>query len=268
MSTAAEAVDLLRRSSETGDAQSPPLDPIEADHEEEHRLDAAVQFSLDVTREAHHLRVREAAREKVAAEKLEDAPGFDVGTLAEVLARPAEPPHRVENLIPSAASSLIVAQRKTGKTTLTLNLARCLVTGEEFLARFPVRPLEGNVAVLNYEVSGAMLGGWAHEAGIPAERLLLVNLRGRRNPLRFAEDRSRLAELLRGHDIEAMVVDPFGRAYWGKSQNDAAEVGSWLVGLDTFARAEAGVTDLILTAHTGWSAERTAAHPRSRTGPT
>jgi len=52
-----------------------------------------------------------------------------------------------------------------------LNLARSLLTGEDFLGRFPVRRVLGMVAVLNFEVSAGQLARWAFEAGVPAERL-------------------------------------------------------------------------------------------------
>ena len=221
------------------------------------RLDAVAEFARSVDRVAYELRVREAARVKVAAERAVSVPSFDAGLLGEVLARPEGPPHRVEGLIPADASTLLSAAKKTGKTTLTLNLARCLLTGEDFLGRFPVIPVKGRVALLNYEVTGAQVARWASEVGVPQDRLLLVNLRGRRNPLLVPDDRKRLADLLGEHETETLIVDPFGRAYNGKSQNDAAEVGGWLVALDQFARSEAGVKDLVLTAHAGWDGERT-----------
>ncbi len=181
---------------------------------------------------------------------------FDLGTLREVLARPADPPMRADGLIPWDASTLLVAQRKTGKTTLVLNYARSLLTGEDFLGRFAVRPIQGSIAFLNYEVSSATLARWAKEHGVPADDLVLVNLRGRRNPLTDPQDRRKLAAELSGRDVEAVIVDPFGRAYTGKSQNDPGEVGAWLVDLDLFVRSEVGATDLVLTAHAGWNAER------------
>jgi hypothetical protein len=52
-------------------------------------------------------------------------------------------------------------------------------------------------------------------------------------------------------------VDPFGRAFVGKNQNDNGEVGAWLGELDRFARGEAGAKDVILSAHAGWDGERT-----------
>lgn len=236
---------------------TPVADPAGGDDQLEAALDAAALFQRLVDEEAHKIRVREAARDLIAREKAADQPPFDAGTLAEILERPESPPHRVEELVPSGASALIVAQKKTGKTTLVLNLARCLIEGGEFLGRFATRPVAGRVAILNYEVTGEMLARWADEVGVPTDRLVLVNLRGRRNPLRVEEDRAKLAALLRELEVEALIVDPFGRAYGGKSQNDAAEVGQWLVDLDTFTRSEVGAAEVYLCAHAGWTAERT-----------
>ncbi len=210
-----------------------------------------------VREELRRLRAQRDARAILAAEGRTRDP-FDAGTLAEVLGRPEDPAARVESLIPWQASTLVVAQRKTGKTTWSLNLARCLVTGEPFLGSMDVRPIaaDAKVGLLNFEVSAAQLARWAHECGVPAERLYLVNLRGRRNPLTDAEDRANLAGLLRAQRVESLIVDPFGRAYSGESQNDAGQVGSWLIALDEFARTDVGALDVILTAHAGWNGER------------
>jgi len=220
------------------------------------RQDGAAD-ALALDNEVRAQRIRKQAAAVVAAELAGDAPPFDADLLVDVLARPQEPPHRVDGLIPSQADTLVVAQRKTGKTTLELNLARSLIGGEDFLGRFPVRKIAGRVAVLNYEVSAAQLARWADEAGVTADRLYLVNLRGRRNPLGNTADRDQLAEQLRRHGVESLVVDPFGRAFVGKSQNDSGEVGAWLANLDRWARGDCGVQDVILTAHAGWEGERT-----------
>lgn len=224
--------------------------------DEEARWDAARRHQERVDRELADLRARHAARALFDAEQAGTAPPFDAGFLADVLARPSEPPHRCEGIIPWDAGTLIVAQRKTGKTTLQLNLARCLIDGDEFLGRFPTRKLDGNVAFLNYEVSAQQLARWAHDAGVDERRLFLVNLRGRRNPLGNPTDRELLAKKLRDLDTETLIVDPFGRAYTGKSQNDPGEVGAWLADLDRFARGDAGARDIILAAHAGWGGER------------
>jgi hypothetical protein len=189
-------------------------------YQEQAESDYAAIFDFDVEREAHKIRVREAAREIVEASKRPPAEPFDAGTLAEILARPPEPAARVEGLIPWEAGTELVAQRKTGKTTLLLNLARSLFTGEEFLGKFGVRPIDGEIAFLNFEVSGAQLARWATDVGISPDQFYIVNLRGRRNPFSNTET---------------------GNAF----------------GLDQFARAEVGARDVVLSAHAGWNGERT-----------
>lgn len=224
----------------------------------EYEDSVVVSYAPRVAVRLAELRADREARAILAAEDRDEQP-FDAGTLAELLGRPAEPAARVEGLIGWQASTLLVAQRKVGKTTAVLNLARCVLTGEQFLGAHGVRRLQdgARVGFLNYEVSGGQLARWAAEAGLPADRMFLVNLRGRRNPLAHPVDRQRLAELLRAQRVETLIVDPFGRAYSGASQNDAGEVYGWLVQLDQFARAEAGALDLVLTTHAGWDGERT-----------
>jgi transcriptional regulator of met regulon len=187
------------------------------------------------------------------------APPFDAGTLRELLARPADPPMRMDSLIPWESSTLVVAKRKTGKTTLILNYVRSMLNGDSFLDTFATRPIadDATIALLNYEVSAAMVSRWADEVGIDQDRFYIVNLRGRRNPLSSPDDRRRLVDELRDRNTEAIICDPFGRAYTGKSQNDSGEVQAWLLDLEMFARAEVGATDVVLAAHAGWNGERT-----------
>lgn len=218
---------------------------------------AGETYEKDLARALHRMRVEKEARLRLAREGADPSPPFDAGLLTDILDRPQEPRWRMTDLMPAEGSMLVVAQRKTGKTTLMLNAAHSLLTGEPFLNRFPCHVVTGTVAILNYEVSGAQLATWAKHVGVPEDRLFLANLRGRRNPLTYEEDRLLLGALLRDQGVESLIVDPFGQAFSGKSQNDAGEVGAWLSGLDAFARSEVGARDVILTAHAGWNGERT-----------
>ncbi len=191
-----------------------------------------------------------------ALAELDPAAPFDFGTPEEVLARPEQEQFRVEGLVLADGFTSVVAQRKTGKTTFNLNLADSLLTGRDFLGRFPVTPIDGTVAILNYEVSGYQLGLWAESVGIDRQRLLLVNLRGRRNPLVHEQDRATLAELLRSRGVESLFIDPFGRAFYGDNQNEATQVQAFLNDLDVFARSEVGARDVILNVHAGWNGNR------------
>lgn len=214
-------------------------------------------FSDRVRAEVQRSLIRREAARQLAALDAAGQPAVDIASLADVLDRPAPPRDRIAGLIPSDASTLVSAQRKTGKTTFVLNLARSLLTGEDFLGRFDVVPIEGTVAILNYEVSEHMLARWAAEIGVDPNRLTLVNLRGRRNPFLADEDKAALATALRARGTEVVVVDTFSRAFTGANPNDTGEVGAWLNQLEQWMRTDVGATDLVLTAHAGWNGERT-----------
>jgi len=210
-------------------------------------------FEDEVTRAANKLRVQNEARRRVAAETNPAQP-FDAALLCDIVDDPVR--WLIEGLLPRNGRMTVVAIRKSGKTTWILTLTRALVRGEPFLGRFPVRAPVRRVAILNFEVSGAQLGRWALEIGIPGDRLLIINLRGKANPFANAEALRQLAALLRKYEIDVLIVDPFGRAFSGQDQNSAAEVGAWLAELDRLA-TEAGCSEVILAVHAGWHGEKT-----------
>lgn len=210
-------------------------------------------FEDAVSREVLTLRVRAEAKRRVAAECGTRRP-FDAALLQDVEDEAVR--WRAEGLLATGGRMLLSAQRKTGKTITALNLSRDLILGGAFLGRFRVAPVTGRVAFLNFEVARAQAGRWGREVGVPGHRLLTVHLRGCPNPFADVEDTARLVVLMREFAVEVVIVDPFGRAYPGKSQNDAGEVGAWLSDLDRFVTA-AGASELILTAHAGWDGERT-----------
>lgn len=214
------------------------------------------QIAFEVRRLLLHHEAKERFHRVLAARDAGEA-DLDVATLNEILARPPEAPYRAQGLIPSDASTLVVAQRKTGKTVLLLNLAHSLITGEPFLGRFEVLPVVGTVALLNYEVAAPQVARWAAQVGIPEDRFVLVNLRGCPNPLGSPTHRARLATRLRSHDVETVMVDPFANAFTGSKDIDAVEVRRFLSLLDVFARTEVGARDLVLSTHAGWNGERT-----------
>lgn len=201
---------------------------------------------------------RDLAESEYNEFRLGAKPKPDVALLSDLLQRPAPEAARIEGLFPWDASVTVVAQNKVGKTTFVLNLARSLITGEPFLGKFPVQPIaeDAVVCILNYEVSDHQIALWCSEVGIPADRLLVANLRGKANPLTSDSTAELFAEQLREHKVETLIVDPFGRAVGGADQNSAREVQPWLNRLDAFAREMVGARDLVLVVHTGWNGER------------
>lgn len=115
-------------------------------------------FEKAVETRLYDARVREEVRRRLdteAAHKSFRPPA--PGTLADALARPRiGPKYAIQELHPSDSNSLLVAQYKTGKTTLTLNLVRALADGLPFLGHFEVTPLSGRVAFFNYELGENM----------------------------------------------------------------------------------------------------------------
>nr|WP_240894911.1 AAA family ATPase [Kineococcus siccus] len=206
------------------------------------------------------MRARRDAQDQLRAEQEALLPDdVDAGTLGELLAREPAPPARIRGLLPAGGRATLVAARKAGKTTATANLARCLLTGEPFLGRFPVRPLRASqrVGILNYEVSAHQMAVWLDEHGVDHDRIWVRNLRGRRNPLASAHGREKLVDQLRAARVGFLIVDVFGRAFTGEDQDSNSQVGRFLAqGIDVVLQ-NADVDEALLTVHAGWNGERT-----------
>jgi hypothetical protein len=214
------------------------------------------RYHRDVAARVYMLRVERAARDLMQRDSRAAQDPVDVALLRDILNRDDTPRWRFEGLLPHAGRLLLVAQRKAGKTTLALNVARAILNGDDLLGRYATTPIAGRVAFLNFEVSAAQIARWAADLDLDRDRVAIVNVRGRRNPLADDTDRAHLAARLRDLDVDFLVVDPFGRAFTGTSANDAHEVGTWLATLDRFAH-DVGAGEVLLTAHAGWNAERT-----------
>lgn len=70
----------------------------------------------------------------------------------------------ISGLLGDGETMLLAAARKAGKTTLMLNLARCLSAGEPFLRTYSCS--QTRVAWLNFELAGRMLAEWASKVGL------------------------------------------------------------------------------------------------------
>ena len=58
---------------------------------------------------------------------------------------------------------------QTGKTTFVGNLCRSLINGGPFLGCFDVRAVDGDIALLNYEMPALQLAQWLDSMQIPRE---------------------------------------------------------------------------------------------------
>jgi hypothetical protein len=201
------------------------------------------------------LRALEQAREILDQERHARTwtPPESFGTLAAELAIPApEVSWRFKGMLGAGHNALLVATRKAGKTTLVNHSVRCLADGEPFLDRFDTTPVDGGIAVFNYEVGAEQYRDWLRDVGIEnTDKVHMLHLRGKRLPIGDARVRAWVTQWLREREIKVWIVDPFSRAAIGTvdNGNDEMKVGTFLDHLDVI-KGEAGVEELIMPAHT------------------
>ena len=212
-------------------------------------------FEKEVQREAHRLEVREEARRRVQARDTDVEFPPAGATLADDLATPRqEHDFRIAQLLPTGGNGLLSAQHKSGKTTIIVNLALALADDEPFLGRFEVTPLDGRVAIFNYELGADQFRNWLRDIGIKNPHRIAhpLHLRGQRLAFWQPDVRASLVDWLKVNEVQFLILDPAARAMSGlvDSENDNSQVAAFTDALDQIKR-EAGVSELILTAHTG-----------------
>lgn len=178
-------------------------------------------------------------------------------SLREELATPLSPPvWTIDRLHMEGSNSLLGSAYKTGKSTMLLNLMRSVADGHPFLGMFETHELSGRVAFWNYEISRVQFNRWISDAGIKnREKCSVWHLRGENLALDIEELFNKAVEWLALRNVSMLIIDPFARAYGG-DENDNSAVGAYLDRLDQLKR-EAGVSDLVLSAHYGRAGDRT-----------
>lgn len=214
--------------------------------------------------ELARVEARSRVRRDMQAEASAGLPDYVFGTLAEMQKLPPLSAHRIEDLMVFEGTTTVVAPRKAGKSTFVGGVTRCLTTGEPFLGRFNVLPIEtdNRVGILNFEVSAQQHTQWLSDMGIDPDRVFTAHLRGYANPFRDATATRLLAKRLRDARVESLIVDPFANAFTGDDPNSDASVTPFLNMLQEFARSDVGVKDLILVVHAGWAEGRSRGSSR------
>ncbi|MEV6306469.1 AAA family ATPase [Actinoplanes sp. NPDC051861] len=229
------------------EAYEPPVDDVV--DEPPSRLERMTEQKL------LELRAVEQAREILDQERHARSwsPPASYGTLTEELAIPApEVSYRFKGILGAGHNALLIATRKAGKTTLINHAVRCLADGEQFLGRFDTTPVDGTIAVFNYEVGAEQYRDWMRDVRIEnSDKVHMLHLRGKRLPLIDPRVRAWVTQWLRERQVKVWIVDPFSRAAVGSVLDGNAEfqVGTFLDNLDVI-KAEAGVEELIMPAHT------------------
>ena len=207
------------------------------DDAEAAEMDAAAAFARAVDGAAYDLRVREAARRKVATERSGDVDRPHAVSLRDFLAEP-DPAvtYRVDRLWPAGGRIVLAAQWKAGKSTAVGNLLRSLADGTPFLDHFATGSVP-RIALLDDELDTGTLRRWlrAHQVG-NADAVRLVSLRGRVATLDLLDPdvRREWAAELAGADV--IILDCLRPVLDALGLDESRDAGRFLVGFDALLR--------------------------------
>jgi hypothetical protein len=243
-----------------------PRDPLEGiytpkDRPPDEPLDPAAQFAFDVEREAHKIRVRDAAQRKIRKEQQRDLGNLEPITLADFLAIPDEPiDYRIDYLWPSGGRIVLAAQWKVGKTTLTGNVIRALADGALFLDRFRTQPTE--VTLLDFEMDPRKIRQWLRDQQVKyTSHVHVIALRGKVSSFDILdpEIRSQWAARIRGSDV--VIFDCLRPILDALGLDENRDAGRLLMAIDELL-SEAGVPEALIVHHMGHSGERSRGDSR------
>jgi hypothetical protein len=152
-------------------------------------------------------------------------------------------------------SAMFIAGRDlipTHNTTTMGDLIRSLADGEPFLGKFAPAPLEGRVALWNYELGRDQQKRWLRDLGIGhPEKFCVLDLRGTRFPLINEHAETMAVQWLAEREVEWWIIDPFARAFVGcGDENSNADVSIFLDTLDVI-KQRSGVKQIVMPVHTG-----------------
>lgn len=232
--------------------------------------DAEAQYEQTVSREKMKLRARRDAQRQLNAEERGLAQIPPPETLRERLARPPEVVSwRIDGMLPIDGRVVLAAQYKAGKTTMIGNLLRSLVDGDAFLGRFAVYPVDGVVALLDFEMSPSRLDAWLRDQRIAHDdRIVVLPMRGQASSFDITDPavRGAWAALLRDVGVRFVILDCLRPILDAIGRDENKEAGVFLVHLDALCK-EAGIAEAAVVHHMGHGAERARGDSRIRDWP-
>ncbi|APX03381.1 AAA family ATPase [Arthrobacter sp. QXT-31] len=231
------------------------------------RIEASEKFqSWELVEvELANKRAREEANRRYKVENSDaDLSLFDsCMDLHTALTMPEEPMEwRVKHLLMVGHITTVTAPAKAGKTVLQVNRVKSYVDGTPLFGRFPVKPVEGNVAVWNYELMPNQMHDWFRRAQIVnRHKIFVMNMRGAGLFIQNEVVLERAIKWLRDNKIEILEIDPLQAAFLG-SVNSDEDAADYITALQRLQK-ESGVKDIILTTHMGHAGKSNAEFERS-----
>lgn len=221
------------------------------------------EYISTVAAEVVRMRARLEAKRIVDGENVTDEPITVPVFLDDLLDEEDEQEAwRMEGVWPAGGTVLFAAGAKSGKTTTTGNVVRCLVDGDRFLGVHATDPVMSGqtVGVLDYEMPRAKVKAWLRDQDIKNRGSVVIwTERGRAGLFdpRDETSRAKWVVALMAASVKVWIIDclsPILSAL-GIDENNNTEVGAVLDGINAIAAA-AGVLEVLLIHHMGHGAER------------
>lgn len=215
-------------------------------------------------------RLRRTNRRELDAEERGPVEPPEVITLSRLLAEPDEETlWRIKDCQPADSRVMLAAQFKAGKTTMVGNLIRSLRDGDPFLGSHAVARVEGNIALLDFEMGRSQLKRWYREQQIAdTDGVIVMPMRGRAASFNVVDPRVRAewAERFRELSVKYLIVDCLRPLLDALGLDEHHDVGTFLVPFDALM-AEAKVPDALVVHHMGHTGERSRGDSRLRDWP-
>jgi hypothetical protein len=229
-----------------------------------------VQRAAALEHQKHVVRIRNEAKRAVAAEERGPVDPPAAITLRDLLVEPDDPTvWRIKDCQPAESRVILAAQFKTGKTTVVANVIRSLRDGDPFLGKYLVAPVEGTIALLDFEMSRSQLQRWYRDQQIVRDdRVVVFPMRGRAASFNLADAdvRTAWAARFRALGVRFVIIDCLRPILDALGLDEHHEVGAFLVPLDMLL-VDAGIPDCLVVHHMGHTNERSRGDSRLRDWP-
>lgn len=172
-------------------------------------------------------------------------------SLAEALLLPvAEHAYSIDEILPLGGNAIFAAEQKSGKTALTVQLARSYADSTEFLGRFQVHPEpDTTVVMMNFEMPQDLYIDWLRRGQIQnPNRVHLIQLRGNSLPFSSPIVQQKIVDWLVKAKCGMWIIDTAARAFIEGSIEKNDEAARFLSHVSDI-KARAGVRDLIILTH-------------------